>query len=131
MRALLIAFALALGLTACASTPPPTVVTAAGSAHAGLSGHATLARWGGWEMELAPAYTRLAGIRHRAAAQLDARKIPVATAIAIQATADQARSALDLARRNDAGEPTPEQRAAFAKALALIERAQSLLEQPQ
>lgn len=130
MRRLLIISA-ALALTACASTPPPTLVPAAGSAHAGISGHATLARWGGWEMQLAPAYTRLAGLRHRAAAQLDARRIPVATAIAVQTTADQARTALDRARRNDAADPTPEQRAALADAMALIERVQTLLEQPQ
>lgn len=131
MRSLLLALIVALGLTACVSPPEPVAVTAAGTAKSGITGFATIARWGGWEMELAPAYTRLAGIRHRAAAQLDARKIPVATAIAIQATADQARNALDRARRNDAADPTPEQRAALADAQVLIAHAQSLLEQPQ
>lgn len=126
MRRLLLALALLLGLTACST--PAVVSPLATSPRADVTGFATLATWGTWEMQLAPAYTRLAGLRHRASAQLDARRIPVATAIAVQATADQARAALDRSRRNDAAEPTPEQRAALADAQALIAKIETLLE---
>jgi hypothetical protein len=127
MRAILFACALLLGLTACSTAPTPAPLAA--SARGSISGFATLATFGTWEMQLAPAYTRLASIRHRAAAKLDARQITAATALAVQAQADQARAALDRSRRTDAGEPTPDQRAALAEALRFIDETQSLLEQ--
>lgn len=123
-RALLIAAALAL--SACASQQvTPLQATSPSS----VSGFATIAQWGTWEADLAPAYTRLAALRHRAARALDAGRINVDTAIAIQANADRARAALDDSRRGPARDPTLLQRAQFAEAQRLIGVIEHLMEQ--
>jgi len=123
LRILLIS--LVLALSACTSAPPaPLKAAGQGS----VAGFATLALWGEWESELAPAYTQLAVVRHRAAKALDAGKISVDTAIAIQQAADQARQLLDESRRGDAKEPTLLQRAQLAEAKRLIVTAETLLE---
>lgn len=122
-RALLIA--LAFAMAACTAVPQ-TPIKAAGQGN--ITGIATLALWGGWESELAPAYTRLAAVRHRAARLLNADKIDVDTAIAVQQTADQARVLLDQSRRGQAKTPTDQQRAQLANAQRLIAIAESLLE---
>lgn len=124
IRALIIAAAFAL--SAC-STAPNVPLQAAGQSR--IAGFATLAVWGAWESDLAPAYTRLAVLRHRAARALEARMITVDTAVAIQKTADQARSLLDASRRGDAKEPTLLQRAQLAEAQRLLGTAETLLEQ--
>lgn len=124
VRALIIAAALALA--ACTSAPS-VPMQAAGQGN--IAGFATLAVWGEWESDLAPAYTRLAVIRHRAARALDARRIGVETAVAIQKTADQARRLLDESRRGNTQAPTLLQRALLAEAQRLMDTAETLLEQ--
>ena len=123
LRALLIAMVFALA--ACSSVPPVPLKAVGQSS---FSGFATLALWGEWESELAPAYTRLAAVRHRAARQLDAGKVDVATAISVQQSADRARVLLDDSRRGDTKTPTLLQRAQLAEAQRLIASAEKLLE---
>ena len=65
----------------------------------------TLAPWGSFEHEAAPAYTSLAVARRLAARRLDRQEITVEQATAVQAAADRARAALDAARaRADSGD---------------------------
>lgn len=123
-RSLLIAAALAL--SACASHQ---VTPLQATSPASVYGFATIAQWGHWESELAPVYTRLAALRHRAARALDAGRINVDTAIAIQANADRARVALDDSRRGPARDPTLLQRAQLAEAQRLIGVIEHLMEQ--
>lgn len=122
-KLLLVVGALALASAAFA-TPAPVTATATAS----VVGFATAAPWGTWQAELAPAYTRLAALRHRAARALEARRIPVAVAIEIQAKADVARARLDASRRGEVVDPTPIQRQALAEAIRQIEQAEQLLE---
>lgn len=126
MRKTTIALAAALALSACAS--PVTVTQTKAAAPASVSGFATLAVFGTWEMELAPAYTRLAAVRHRAARLLDQGRINVATAQAVQDYADRARRLLDLSRRGNAAEPTLLQRLQLDQAAAHIADAEHLME---
>lgn len=123
MRVLLILAALA-ALAGCA-TPAPTPV--AGSGSGGVVGAATIARWGTWEMDLAPAYTRLALARHNAAVALTRGRITVDTAVQVQAIADQARALLDRSRRGDAATQTDAQRADLAAAIVHLDRLDQLL----
>lgn len=128
MRTALIAVLIAIGMTLSACTtvaPPPLAATGTATP----AGFATLALWGEWESDLAPAYTRLAVLRHRAARLLDARRIDVAVAIAIQAEADRARNLLDDSRRGNSKTPTPRQRQQLADAIAAIAAAETRLEQ--
>lgn len=122
MRILLIAFVMAL--SACSAAPAIPIQASGQNA---VTGFATAALWGTWEADLAPAYTRLAALRHRAARQLTDGRIDVATAIAIQQTADQARTLLDQSRRGNATTPSPEQRAQLAEAQRLIAVAEGAL----
>ena len=65
----------------------------------------TLAPWGSFEHEAAPAYTSLAVARRLAARRLDRQEITADQAIAVQTAADRARAALDAARaRADRGD---------------------------
>lgn len=123
IRALIIA--LALALTACTTTPTAPL---SANAQSGLSGFATLAVWGEWESDLAPSYTRLAALRHRAARQLTDGRINADTAVTIQKTADRARALLDQSRRGNKTAPTDHQRAQLAEAKRLIATAETLLE---
>jgi hypothetical protein len=128
MKKSLIALAVAALLSACSTAPAvPLQATASSS----VTGFATLALWGTWESELAPAYTRLAVLRHRAARALQDGRIAVATAIEIQASADQARAKLDASRRGHATEPTADQRMLLVEARHLIYRAEQRLENNQ
>jgi hypothetical protein len=88
----------ALALTACAGTPAQIATTA----QTGLYAAATLARAGTIDEQLAPAYTRNAMVRQRAARQLDAGHIDIATARAVLTHTDAARTALDTARASAA-----------------------------
>lgn len=124
MKKTILALAVAAMLAGCATPPKP--VSAQGGSQ--LAGFATLAVWGTWEAELAPAYTRLAVLRHNAANRLDAGRISVQTAQMVQSMANEARAALDLSRRGPAKEPTDLQREQLADAIRLIERAEQLLE---
>lgn len=122
-KLLLVVGAMALASAAFA-TPAPVTATATAS----VVGFATAAPWGTWQAELAPAYTRLAALRHRAARALEARSISVSVAIEIQAKADIARARLDASRRGELVDPTPIQRQALADAIRQIEQAEQLLE---
>lgn len=130
MRTALIAVLIAIGMTvtvtACTTVAPPPL---AATGTASPAGFATLALWGEWESDLAPAYTRLAVLRHRAARMLDARRIDVAVAIAVQAEADRARNLLDDSRRGNSKTPSPRQRQQLADAIAAIAAAETRLEQ--
>ena len=79
-------------------------------------------------MELAPAYTRLAAVRHRAAKRLDGGRLSVEAAVAIQDLADRARAKLDASRRGSLTDPGPEQKGALAAAIRLIDQAEYTLE---
>lgn len=122
-RAFLIIIALAL--SACASQPNAPVRA---SSQGGVTGFATAALWGSWEADLAPAYTRLAALRYRGSSALDAGRISVETALAIQKIADQARRLLDDSRRSSVSAPTLLQRAQLAEAQRLLTEAEALME---
>lgn len=89
----------ALALSACAGMTPAQI---AGSTQAGLYAAATIARVGTVDEQLAPAYTRNALVRQRAARALETGRIDVGTARAVLAQTDAARAALDAARSSTA-----------------------------
>lgn len=127
MKSILLALAAALALAACAAAPPAGSV--AGTAAGRMQMFGTLASFGTFEMELAPAYTRLAVLRHRAANRLNQGRIDVAAARQIQALADDARARLDAAHSATlAGQVPPSARAQLVEAQRLIEAGESLLE---
>jgi len=116
----------ALTLTGCASTSP--IQGEARHDRQGTFAIATLAPWGSFEHEAAPAYTRLAVTRRLAANRLDAGRIDVSLARRVQDAADAARTALDAARaRADRGDRDGA-RGDLAGALALVEAAEQLLQ---
>lgn len=98
MRILIFLAALLLG--ACATQPTAQQIATDLSPAAATSasyGAATLS-WGPLEDELAPAYTRNAMIRHRAARAVTRGEITRAQAIAVLRFTDEARESLDIAR---------------------------------
>lgn len=125
MKKTIFALAIAALLAGCAVTPSSPVAARGGSQ---IAGFATLSLWGSWEAELAPAYTRLAALQHRAARQLDAGAIGQATATEIRDKAAEARELLDASRRGNAAEPTAEQRVMLVQAQHLLYQAEQLLE---
>lgn len=126
IRALLIA--LVLGLSACTTAPEKPLAATGSTASTGV---ATLALWGTWEMELAPAYTRQIVLLKRAGRALRDGQIAVSSAIAIRDHAVAARRLLDDSRRGNATQPTALQRASLADALHRIALAEQILERPQ
>jgi len=92
---ILIASLAALALTACAGMIPQQI---AGTASSGLYAAATIAQAGTVDERLAPAYTSNAMARQRATRLLSERRIDTATARAVLARTDAARTALDAAR---------------------------------
>lgn len=124
---LVISALITMGLSACATSPQTAPIAA--KSGSSVAGFATLALFGTYEMELAPVYTRLASLRHRAARSLESGQITVDTAIRVQALADQARAKADAARRGDLITPTAEQRLSLSQSLGLIAQAEHLLEQ--
>lgn len=117
MNHLIIAVMLA-ALIGCASTTPLTAV----SDPARVVGFATLASWGTFEMQLAPAYTRLAAARHRAASAVRRGEISASAARSVQADADRARALLDDAHRAASdGVPTPPAQEYLGQALEIID----------
>lgn len=123
MKTLLIL--LFLALAGCAAQPVQPIT---GAASGGITAFATLAPFGSFEMELAPAYTRLAVLRHNAARQLTQGRITVGAAEDIQAMADAARSSLDAAHAETMdGKEKPTARKNLANAKLLIEDAEKLL----
>lgn len=129
MKNTVIALAIAALLSACAAAPQPAPVAA--TARANVSGVATLAVWGTWEMELAPAYTRQIVLLNRATRALEAGQIDVGTAVQIRDHATRARQLLDASRRGNATQPTALQRASLADALHQLYLAEQFLEQSQ
>lgn len=88
--------AVSMILAACSSTVPLE-----GNGHASQTvAFATLA-FGPFEMKLAPAYTRLAVLRHKATVALRSGAITVSVAKEIQAGADRIRANLDLAKTRE------------------------------
>lgn len=130
MTTLTLNLALALLALSQAALPadPPTTTPARAIAKGSVSGFATAALWGTWEEQLAPAYTRLAALRHQAALELTAGRIPVDRAQSVQSLANRARRALDASRRGDALDPTHDQRQQLDAAKALIAQGYALLE---
>ena len=126
MRKTIITLATAALLAGCATTPPPTPIAASGRGQ--IAGFASIAQWGTWEAELAPAYTRAAALYHRNAARLEGGRISRATAIRAHDLVSQALDNLNASRRSLAPEPTPTQRAHLAEARSLLDRAAALLE---
>lgn len=126
MRSIFLALIAAISLAACAAQPA-TGLTGAAPGRVQMVG--TLASFGTFEMELAPAYTRLAVLRSRAANRLTAGRIDVATARQVQALADDARARLDAAHSATlAGQVPASARANLAEAQRLIEAGESFLE---
>lgn len=115
----------ALALSACAGMTPAQI---AGSTQAGLYAAATIARVGTVDEQLAPAYTRNALVRQRAARALETGRIDVGTARTVLGYTDAARRALDAARVA----ATPVQVAGhLATAQRATSAAESLLETAQ
>ncbi|MBI2278195.1 MAG: hypothetical protein HYU74_12645 [Dechloromonas sp.] len=125
LKQTLFALAIAVVLSAC-TTPHPTPIAA--SSHGSVTGVATAALWGTYEMEVAPVHTRLVVLYKRTARQAEAGRIPDATAVEIMRLADLARSHIDAARRGSQTEPTLVQRASLAEAIRLLDHAATLLE---
>lgn len=129
MKRILALFAALALLAGCAAAPPSPTLAAApdGAGKSRIFG--TLASFGTFEMELAPAYTRLAVLRHRAASQLTQGRIDVAAARQVQAHADAARTLLDQAHSATlAGKVTDAARARLKEARERIEQGEKLLE---
>ena len=126
MRKTILAMVVAALLGGCATTPPSTPMAASGRGQ--IAGFATVAQWGTWEAELAPAYTRAAALYHRNAARLDARRSDRATAVRAHGLISDALVLLNASRRSLAPEPTTQQRAQLAEASGLMDRAAALLE---
>jgi hypothetical protein len=119
------ALLIALFIDGCAS-PGPVPLSGATPAHPPqLVAFATLAEKGTFSEAVAPAITRLALQRHRAAALLREGRITVDTAKEVQAQADQARALLETVYRSRTA--TPEARAALAQAAILQGHIDTLL----
>lgn len=103
MRFILCAL-LALGLAACGSAPEKTQALMGAAQVDPIESFAvgTLAPIGTFEYKAAPAYTKLAMLRHNAAKKLRAGDITVQAAIDLQTAADGVRALLDAAVRDDA-----------------------------
>lgn len=125
MRRLLIAAAAAL-LASCAAAPEPQL-QAQGRGRV-VIGAATLASIGTFEWTAAPAYTRLALLRQRAASRLDAKRITVDQARQVQAIADKARGRLDDAMSAHTRNPEVAARE-LAGAQSLIEQGEAILKE--
>ena len=116
---------LCFAVAGCASQPVQPVASAASG---GITAFATLAPFGSFEMELAPAYTRLAMLRHNAARQLTQGRITVETAKGLQTKADEARKTLDAAHAWAMdGKERPVARANLENAVILIKQAGEML----
>ena len=118
-KILLICF---LFLTACAgvSQKPTLPLATEPSTSGGIQVFATLADFGTFEMELAPAYTRLAVLRHNAARALNKSRITRNDAISIQLAADSARAKLDEAKMLSVDNREQEAKTKLQAALEII-----------
>lgn len=128
MRALLIAL-LAVALSACATPPAPApAVPLAGHSSTGLVSFGTLAEFGTWEMSLAPVYTRLAGLIHRAARLKESGRLDADAEHSVRSKAIEAKALLDESKRGNRVEPTPTQRIKLDAAIALTNEIAAQLE---
>lgn len=124
MKTLILMLAVLMALAGCATQSTPID----GRATGGPVMFGTLAAFGTFEMKLAPAYTRLAVLRHDAARLLRNGRIDVGTAQTIQTTADAARELLDAAHAETAdGNERPAARDNLNAATGLIAAAEKLL----
>lgn len=110
---------LASFLIGCASTPQVTPLENKQES-GGLQVFATLADFGTFEMELAPAYTRLAMLRHNAAKALRKSQITRNDAISIQQAADFARAKLDESKKLSVENQEAEAKARLQTALEIL-----------
>lgn len=127
MTRLFIAFTLAMLMIGCASTQEHAARLQAQESSTAMVAFGTLATFGTFEMELAPAYTRLAVLRHNAAAALRKGKISVEVAKKIQRGANLARVSLDQAKLADANMQPNVAHIALAEGLTQIETTEGLL----
>lgn len=124
MRAAILLLA-ALALAGCATHTTPIT----GQALSGPAAFGTLASFGTFEMELAPAYTRLAVLRHNAARALREKRIDVTDAEVLQAIADAARFLLDAAHAETRdGKARQSARDKLSQALERIQAGEQMLE---
>lgn len=126
MRTLLIGL-LAVFMTACATPPAQTSVAAV--AKSSITGFATLADFGTWEMQLAPAYTRLAVLVHRAARAKEAGRLSIDAEFAIRSKAIDAKHLLNGSRRGERINPGDDQRLFLKTATGLMNEIDAILEQ--
>lgn len=125
MRALIV-MALCALMVGCGSLPSGIQ----GRAKGGPVMFGSVAAFGTFEMQLSPAYTRLAVLRHNAARYLRDKRITVARAEFIQASADHARGLLDDAHAMTVdGKPNPAAVAALQQAEQWIANAEKILEE--
>jgi hypothetical protein len=126
MRRLLLIVVAVLGLGACASTPQATPMQ--GASGASIVGFGTLADFGSWEFELAPAYTEVEVINHKAKSLLAKHAIDASTAEQIRDLTRSARLLLDKSRRGNKTAPTNEQRLLLLEARFKLSEARNILE---
>lgn len=129
-----VAAVLAITLAACAIPPAPSSASSAiqpAPIQARTTAIGTLATWGTWETEWAPAATRAEVIARRTVADYRARRIDWQTVASVEGLLTRAREALVSARRGNAKDPTDEQRRQLAAARRLTDLAANLLESPQ
>lgn len=127
MTRILIAFVLAMLMIGCASTQEHAARLQVQESTGAMVAFGTLATFGTFEMELAPAYSRLAVLRHNAANALRKGKISVEVAKKIQRGADLARVSLDQAKLADANMQPNYAHIALAQGMTQIETTEGLL----
>lgn len=127
MKNLFIALVLAVLVVGCASTPNHAAGLQADESANATAAFGTLASFGTFEMELAPAYTRLAVLRHNAARALRKGAISVDVAKKIQRGADLARVYLDQAKLADGKQQSNDAHIALANGLTQIKITEELL----
>jgi hypothetical protein len=126
MKKIILLLAALLTLAGCVTPSSSPIAAHAGG---GTTMFGTLAAFGTFEMQLAPAYTRLAVLRHNAAQDLRAGRISVPVAQSIQDTADAARKLLDAAHEETAdGKERLGAREKLNAATGLIAGAEKMLE---
>lgn len=113
-------------IAGCATTP---IESARPARDAGTFAVATIAPFGSFEFEAAPAYTRLAVARRLAARRLSDGRMTVEHAIAVQAAADDARRALDAAAAAASSGDRAGARDQLGDAMGKVRRAEKLVEQ--
>lgn len=127
MKRLFIAFVLAILMIGCASTPKQPETLQAEQSTGAITAFGTLATFGTFEMQLAPAYTRLAVLRHNAAQALKKGRIDVALAKKIQRAANNARVYLDQAKLADAKKEPDVAKSALNEGITKIQETEGLL----